>query len=199
MDQAVRLSLNKGHTDMPSLFATPDPDLEDQQVISEIHAVRASLAAFLRVPKRWNGLLRRTTTARAIQGSNTIEGYTVSAADAVAAVDDEPPLSADDATWLEILAFRRVLMYVLNVATEPASRSTKPSCGPCTSCCSTTSSRRCQGATAPGRSSCATTGAGSTSTGVLTAIWCPNSCAPCRSRWPSPALTTRWCGEPWRT
>lgn len=104
---------------MTPLFTTPDPDLEDQQVIGEIHATRASLASYLRAPKRWNGLLRRTSTARAIQGSNTIEGYTVSEEDAVAAVDDEPPLSADGATWLEILAYRRVLTYVLNVATEP--------------------------------------------------------------------------------
>ncbi|TNM41900.1 Fic family protein [Nocardioides albidus] len=104
---------------MTSLFATPDPDLEDQQAIGEIHETRASLADYLRAPKRWNGLLRRTSTARAIQGSNTIEGYTVSEEDAVAAVDDEPPLSADDATWLEIIAYRRVLTYVLNVATEP--------------------------------------------------------------------------------
>ncbi len=104
---------------MTGLFTTPDPDLEDQRVITEIHDIRASLADFLRAPKRWNGLLRRTSTARAIQGSNTIEGYTVSEEDAVAAVDDEPPISADDATWLEILAYRRVLTYVLNVATEP--------------------------------------------------------------------------------
>lgn len=94
---------------MTSLFATPDPDLEDQQVIGEIHETRASLADYLRVPRRWNGLLRRTSTARAIQGSNTIEGYTVSEEDAVAAVDDEPPLSADEETWLEIIAYRRVL------------------------------------------------------------------------------------------
>lgn len=104
---------------MAPLFTAPDPDLEDQQVIGEIHETRASLADYLRAPKRWNGLLRRTSTARAIQGSNTIEGYTVSEEDAVAAVDDEPPLSADEATWLEIIAYRRVLTYVLNVATEP--------------------------------------------------------------------------------
>lgn len=104
---------------MPALFSTPEPDLEDEQVIAEIHDVRATLVDVLRAPKRWNGLLRRTATARAIQGSNTIEGYTVSDEDAVAAVDDEPPLSADEATWMEILAYRRVLTYVLNVATEP--------------------------------------------------------------------------------
>jgi Fic family protein len=104
---------------MATLFATPDPDLEDQQVIAHVHDVRASLADVLRAPKRWKGLLLRTSTARAIQGSNTIEGYTVSDEDAVAAVDDEPPLTADEATWTEILGYRRVLTYVLNVATEP--------------------------------------------------------------------------------
>lgn len=104
---------------MPALFSTPQPDLEDQQVIAEIHHARATLADVLRAPRRWNGLLRRTSTARAIQGSNTIEGYTVSEEDAVAAVDDEHPLSADEETWAEILAYRRVLTYVLNVATEP--------------------------------------------------------------------------------
>lgn len=104
---------------MAPLFGTPHPDLEDQQAITQINATRASLADYLRAPRRWNGLLRRTSTARAIQGSNTIEGYTVSDEDAVAAVDDEPPLSADDETWLEIIAYRRVLTYVLNVATEP--------------------------------------------------------------------------------
>ncbi len=104
---------------MNTLFAAPALDRADKQVISEIQAMRASLAEYLRAPKRWNGLLRRTSTARAIQGSNTIEGYTVSDEDAVAAVDDEPPLTADDETWLEIIAYRRVLTYVLNMATEP--------------------------------------------------------------------------------
>jgi Fic family protein len=104
---------------MPPLFNTPDADLEDQQAIGQIHDIRASLADVLRAPRRWNGLLRRAATARAIQGSNTIEGYTVTDQDAVAAVDDEPPLSTDEATWAEIVAYRRVLTYVLNVATEP--------------------------------------------------------------------------------
>lgn len=104
---------------MGALFATPDRDLEDQQIIDEIHGVRALLADVLRAPKRWNGLLRRTSTARAIQGSNTIEGYTVSDEDAVAAVDEEPPLTADEATWAEIVGYRRVLTYILSVTTEP--------------------------------------------------------------------------------
>lgn len=104
---------------MSELFSTPDPDLEDQRVIDEIHAIRVALASVLRAPKRWTGGLRRTAQARAIQGSNTIEGYTVSDQDAVAAVEDEQPLSADEKTWAEIIGYRRVLTYVLNMATDP--------------------------------------------------------------------------------
>lgn len=101
------------------LFSAPDIDLVDAQVLDEIDRMRSDLAGSLRVPKRWSGLLRRTSEARAIQGSNTIEGYTVTDADAVAAVDHEPPLSADERTWAEIIGYRRVLTYILNVAAEP--------------------------------------------------------------------------------
>ena len=78
------------------LFGTPEIDLEDAQVIDDVRAMRVALADVLRVPRQWSGGLRRTTQARAIRGSNTIEGYTVSEQDAVAAVDEEPPLSADE-------------------------------------------------------------------------------------------------------
>lgn len=100
------------------LFATPNLDLDDQAVSDEIHSMRAEAAGVLRVPRRWQGGLRRTTQARAIQGSNTIEGYTVSDDDALAAVDDDEPLGADDRTWAEIIGYRRVLTYVLQMARD---------------------------------------------------------------------------------
>lgn len=101
------------------LYTTPDLGLDDVQVIDEIQRVRTQLIQVLRAPRRWDGALRRTSTAKAIQGSNTIEGYSITDQDAVAAVDDEPPLTADEATWAEIAGYRRVLTYVLNVATQP--------------------------------------------------------------------------------
>lgn len=104
---------------MNSLFQPPDLGLDDQNTIDEIQEIRQSLAAFLRAPKRWGGGLRRTAQARAIQGSNSIEGYSVTEQDAGAAVDAEPPLTADEQTWAEIVGYRRVLTYVLNVAAEP--------------------------------------------------------------------------------
>lgn len=104
---------------MARIFGSPEADLEDLTVIAAVRELRESLADVLRVPRRWAGGLRRTTQARAIQGSNTIEGYTVSDQDAVAAVDDEPPLSADEHTWAEILGYRRMMTFVLRMAPEP--------------------------------------------------------------------------------
>ena len=104
---------------MDALFQPPDLGLDDLAVIEEIGQIRARLASVLRAPKRWEGGLRRTSRARAIQGSNSIEGYTVSDQDAAAAVEDEPPLTADERTWAEIVGYRRVLTYVLSVASEP--------------------------------------------------------------------------------
>lgn len=105
---------------MERLFSQPQLGLDDQVVLDEIREIRGKLASVLRAPKRWQGALRRSAQARAIQGSNSIEGYTVTDADAAAAVDDEPPLTADQKTWAEIIGYRRVLTYVLQVAAEPA-------------------------------------------------------------------------------
>ncbi|PUB27143.1 Fic family protein [Promicromonospora sp. AC04] len=102
----------------PAIYTTPEPDATDTEVIAEIRTMRESLADVLRVPRRWTGNLRRTTQARAIKGSNSIEGYNVTDQDAVAAVDDEEPLTADDRTWAEILGYRRVMTYVLSIASQ---------------------------------------------------------------------------------
>ena len=101
---------------MGTLFSPAEVDGTDERVIGEIQQIRRNLQSVLRTPKRWVGGLRRTAQAWAIQGSNTIEGYAVSDADAVAAVDRDEPLTADQPTWAEILGYRRVLTYVNNVA-----------------------------------------------------------------------------------
>jgi Fic family protein len=57
--------------------------------------------------------------ARAIRGSNSIEGYLVSEDDAAAALDNEEPLSADERTFAEIRGYRHALGYVLQMAADP--------------------------------------------------------------------------------
>jgi len=100
------------------LFRTPDLDLRDVQVLDEISAMREDLTEHVRVPRRWTGRLRRTALARAIQGSNSIEGYRVELDDADAALDDEEPLSADERTFAEIRGYRQALGYVLAMAAD---------------------------------------------------------------------------------
>lgn len=101
---------------MAPIFGNPELEPADRVVIDEIHDQRARLADVLRAPRRWQGGLRRTLLARAIQGSNSIEGIVVDDDDAAAAVDDEAPLSADEQTWAEIIGYREALTYVLRMA-----------------------------------------------------------------------------------
>ncbi|HEY1642782.1 MAG TPA: Fic family protein [Streptosporangiaceae bacterium] len=95
------------------LYIPPSLKSEDEAVLSEIHQMRKQLRHLLRTPRRWEGVLRRSALARAIQGSNSIEGYVVDEDDAAAAVDGEEPISADEKTFLEIQGHRQALGYVL--------------------------------------------------------------------------------------
>src|ERR1700722_8805380 len=96
-----------------ALYSAPALTAEDEAVLREIHQMRKELRHFLRTPRRWEGVLRRSALARAIQGSNSIEGYLVNEDDAAAALDGEEPISADEGTFLEIQGYRQALGYVL--------------------------------------------------------------------------------------
>jgi Fic family protein len=101
------------------LFETPPLDERDLAVIREIDQMRVSLRQDTHAPKKWTGVLRRNLLAKAIQGSNSIEGYDVNEDDAIAAVEDEEPLDADAQTWAEILGYRTAMSYVLQLAEDP--------------------------------------------------------------------------------
>jgi Fic family protein len=101
------------------LFATPQLSDADERVIGEIEDFRTTLRQFLHQPRRWQGSLRRNLFARAVRGSNSIEGYDVSLDDAIALVADEEPLEADDATAAEIIGYRNALTYIQQLADDP--------------------------------------------------------------------------------
>jgi Fic family protein len=100
------------------LFTAPALDDVDHQVIAEIEELRKSLRHWLHEPRRWKGLLRRNLKARAIRGSNSIEGYDVSLDDAVALMEDDEPLDADRRTSLEIIGYRNALTYIQQLAND---------------------------------------------------------------------------------
>src|ERR1700674_1839597 len=103
------------------IYAVPDLDENDLAVLDRIDRQREQLKVYTQsAPKRWFGSLRRTTMARAIQGSNSIEGYVASLDDAVAAVEDDPPATDERTeTWLAIRGYRNALTYICQAAQDP--------------------------------------------------------------------------------
>jgi Fic family protein len=101
------------------LFSTPELTSEERAVVARIGELRRSLGRNTTQAKRWTGLLRRTAFARAIRGSNTIEGYNVTVEDALAAAEGEGPLEADAETWAAITGYRNAMTYVLQLASDP--------------------------------------------------------------------------------
>lgn len=101
------------------ICSAPELDARSLAVLGQIDVLKRRLGSMLSEPRRWDGLLRRTAFARAIRGSNTIEGYNVTVDDAIAAVEGEAPLDADDRTWAEIVGYRQAMTYVLQLARDP--------------------------------------------------------------------------------
>lgn len=93
---------------------------EETEVIGLIDDLRLRLRRQVAEPRRWSGTMRRLSFARAIQGSNSIEGYVAELDDVVAAMDDEESLDADTETRLALQGYRDAMTYVLQLARDPS-------------------------------------------------------------------------------
>ena len=102
------------------LFQTPNPTAQETAVIKRIEDLRRELRYQVSAhPRRWTGSLRRAMFARALQGSNTIEGYNVDLADAMALAEGEEPLDAAEETRQAIAGYRDAMTYVLQLSGDP--------------------------------------------------------------------------------
>ncbi|MBM3754115.1 MAG: Fic family protein [Acidobacteria bacterium] len=102
------------------LFKAPSLNSDERETIHQINEIRKSLQYALFNPKRWFGLLRRTTLARAVRGSNSIEGYNASVEDAIAAAEGEEPLhDGKTETWHAIKGYQQAMTFVLQLAADP--------------------------------------------------------------------------------
>lgn len=100
------------------LYQVPTLEDIDYQVLAAVDGLREKLRYQVREPRRWTGLLRRVALARAIRGSNSIEGFHVDVNDAFAAVGEEEPMTADHAAWSAVKGYRDAMTYVLQLANE---------------------------------------------------------------------------------
>lgn len=103
------------------LFKAQKLDKKELEVLALVDELKGKLSYLLRQPTRWTGVLRRSTFAKALRGSNSIEGYNVSPDDALAAVDKEEPLDqkAQAEAWLAVNSYREAMTYVLQLADDP--------------------------------------------------------------------------------
>ena len=88
------------------LYQVPELAQPDREVLAEIDAMRDRLRLHLRTPPRWEGQFRRNLAARAIAGSNTIEGYAASVEDVEDMIAGEAPVEASETVAVEPLAPR---------------------------------------------------------------------------------------------
>jgi len=101
------------------LFETPPIGDRELEVLEMIADFAEKLRLRLHEPHRWLGSLRRAQFARAVQGSNSIEGFDAEVDDAAAIELGEEPLDADEETRLAIKGYCDAMTYVLQLSSEP--------------------------------------------------------------------------------
>lgn len=102
------------------IFTTPALPQDYIQVLDNIAILRKELQYVTSNSlNRWKGNLARMAYARAIHGSNTIEGIKVNINDAIAAVDQEESLTPQDENWRALVGYRDAMDYVIQLAKDP--------------------------------------------------------------------------------
>jgi Fic family protein len=102
------------------IFQYPKLDQADRDVLEMIRQLRRDLRHQVNVnPVRWTGFLRRNTFAKALQGSNSIEGINADLAEAMAIVDEEKPGTLEEEAEKALTCYRTALTYVLRLHDDP--------------------------------------------------------------------------------
>ena len=102
------------------IFSVPDLNDDDRAVLELIARSRNLMASSVSEGRlRWTGMLRRQTLARSIRGSNSIEGYDATLADAVAIIDDDAPDTMEAETRSALIGYRNAMTYILSIANDP--------------------------------------------------------------------------------
>ncbi len=106
---------------MTMLFTYPTLDDKEKRVEEATARLRVDLRRYVATePRRWTGLLARMTRARALAGSNSVEGINVSDDDAIAAIDREDPANTDRDTWQAVVGYREAMDYILQRRQSPS-------------------------------------------------------------------------------
>lgn len=102
------------------IYEYPTLEAIDAEVLEMIREQRKLLRFQVsQNPVRWSGFLRKNTFARALQGSNSIEGYDADLSEAVAIIDDERPETLEEETIRALEGYRKAMTYIMRVHDDP--------------------------------------------------------------------------------
>jgi hypothetical protein len=105
-----------------AVFLAPHLDKADVAVLGLIEALRSDLRHRVVEPRRWIGGLRRVSEGKAVQGSNSIEGYNASLDDVLAVQAGDAPMDANLETQQALEGYQEALTYVLQAGQDPGLR-----------------------------------------------------------------------------
>lgn len=101
------------------VFTTPELGPLELGVIELIEELREQMRYRVAEPRRWAGGLRRMSEARAVQQSNSIEGYNATLDDVIAIQDGDEPMDASEETRLALEGYQEAMTYVLQATQDP--------------------------------------------------------------------------------
>jgi Fic family protein len=95
------------------LYSTPALTAKDREVLASVDGMRNALRYQVRQsPGKWTDGLRKTLTAEAISGSNSIEGYKVDSIDVEDLIDGEQEVAASAENQAETVAYQHAMTYI---------------------------------------------------------------------------------------
>lgn len=98
------------------IYAIPDMREGEEAALERIEDLRRQLRYYVAEPRRWVGSVRRVLGAKAVQGSNSIEGFNVSVEDALAAIEGGQPTDSGASDWQAVRGYQRAMTYVIQLA-----------------------------------------------------------------------------------
>jgi Fic family protein len=104
------------------IFATPPIPGDLRAKLDELDRLRADLGGELERTTPWMGALRRVVAASSIEGSTSIEGYSVGPAEAIALLSGEAPGGDGDESRLAVASYARAMDHVRAMAGDPRFR-----------------------------------------------------------------------------
>jgi Fic family protein len=102
------------------ISATPIPTPELQEQLEELDKLRDDLGHEVGRTVPWIGALRRQVRASSVEGSTSIEGFSVGPGEAVALVSGDRQVDADDESRQAVACYARAIDHVGVMAADPS-------------------------------------------------------------------------------